>query len=105
MNTEILKITKRLTTPFLQSIPPQTEHFDAYLYAVVPRKEGLDLPDVKFGKDVRIDPCVLNWDQKTITAYVPLNINAGISSAEDLDPLWLETVEAGFLAFIYGCLP
>ena len=102
---ESLKITKRLTTPFMQSIPPQVEYFDAYIYAVVPRKPGLDIPDEKFGQDVRIDPCVLNWEQKTITATIPFDINKGITSASDLDDSWLEAVQAGFLALIYGCLP
>jgi hypothetical protein len=102
---ETITITRRATTPFLQSIPPQIEHFDAYIYAVVPRKSGLDIPEEKFGKDVRIDPCVLDWKQKAITATIPLDINTGITSADDLDDTWLEAVEAGFLALIYGCLP
>jgi hypothetical protein len=102
--TEI-KVTRRVTTPFVEMIPPQVTHFDAYIYAVVKRKEGLDLPDEKFGTDVRIDPAELNWRRKTITATIPLNINAGIKSLEDLDPNWFESLEAAFLALIYGNLP
>lgn len=102
---ETITITRRVTTPFLQSVPPQIEHFDAFIYAVVKRKPGLDLPDKKFGTGVRIDPCTLNWKQKTITATIPLNINDGITSAKDLEDTWLEAVEAGFLALIFGCLP
>lgn len=102
--TEI-RITRRVTTPFLEAIPPQIIHFDAYIYAVVQRKSGLDLPDEKFGKDVRIDPAILNWKRKTITTIIPLNINNGISSLEDLDPSWFESLEASFLALIFGSLP
>jgi hypothetical protein len=105
MENDIIKITRRVTTPFLQAVPPQVQHFDAYIYAVVARKEGLDIPDEKFGKGVRIDPCVFNWNQRTITAHIPLNINTGIASAEDLDDSWLEAVQAAFLALIMGCLP
>ena len=100
-----IRITRRVTTPFLEAVPPQIIHFDAYIYAVVQRKEGLDLPDEKFGKDVRIDPATLNWKRKTITAIIPLNINTGIKSIEDLDPSWFESLEASFLALIYGSLP
>ena len=100
-----IRIIRRVTTPFLEAIPPQVIHFDAYIYAVVQRKEGLDLPDEKFGKDVRIDPAILNWKRKTITAIIPLNINTGISSLEDLDQNWFESLEASFLVLIFGSLP
>lgn len=102
--TEI-RVTRRVTTPFIEMIPPQVTQFDAYIYAVVRRKEGLDLPDEKFGTNVRIDPAELNWKRKTITATIPLNINAGITSLEDLDPNWFESLEAAFLALIHGNLP
>lgn len=102
--TEI-KVTRRVTTPFLEAIPPQVTHFDAYIYAVVQRKEGLDLPDKKFGTGVRIDPAEFNWKRKTITVIIPLNINTGIKSLEDLEPNWFESLEASFLALIYGSLP
>ena len=101
----VIEVTRRVTTPFLEAVPPQVAYFDAYIYAVVKRKEGLDLPDEKFGEDVRIDPAIFNWKRKTITAIIPLNINAGISSLEDLDPAWFESLEASFLALIYGSLP
>lgn len=97
-------IVKRVTTPFLQAIPPQVSHFDAYIYAVVPRKEGLDIPNQKFGEKVRIDPCKFDWKQKTITAHIPKNINFGVDSENDLDESWLELVQAGFLALMTGCL-
>lgn len=100
-----IRITRRITTPFLEAVPPQVVHFDAYIYAVVKRKEGLDLPDKKFGTDVRIDPATLNWKRKTITITIPLNINDGITSIEDLEPSWFESLEASFLALIYGSLP
>jgi hypothetical protein len=101
---EKIILSKRLTTPFLQALPPQVEHFDAYIYAVVPRKKEKEV-DSKYGKNVRIDPCVLNWEQKTITAIIPLDINDGITSTNDLDDNWLEIVEASFLMLIFGCLP
>lgn len=102
--TEI-KITRRVTTPFLEAIPPEIIHFDAYIYAVVRRKDGLNLSGEKFGKDVRIDPAIFNWTRKTITAVIPFNINTGINSLEDLDQNWFESLEASFLALIYSCLP
>jgi len=102
--TEI-KVTRRVTTPFLEAIPPQITHFDSYIYAIVKRKEGLDIPNDKFGKDVRIDPAKFNWEQKTITVIIPLNINSGIETIEDLDPDWFESLEASFLAMMHGSLP
>ena len=104
MNKEI-KFIRRATTPFLQAIPPIVEHFDAYIYAVVKRKPGKDLPNVKWGTDVRLDPCELDWITKTITITIPLNINNGINSIEDLDSTFFESIEAAFLSLIYGCLP
>lgn len=100
-----LKITRRVTTPFLEAIPSQIIHFDAYIYAVVKRKKGLDLSDDKFGIDVRINPAILDWEQKTITAIIPYDININITSIDDLDPNWFESLEAAFLALIYGSLP
>lgn len=100
-----IKVTRRVTTPFLEAIPPQIVNFDSYIYAVVKRREGLDIPDVKYGTDVRIDPAVLNWKRKTITVTIPLNINIGIKSIDDLNPTWYESLEAAFLAIIYGTLP
>jgi hypothetical protein len=102
--TEII-VTRRITTPFLEAIPPQVTYFDAYIYAVVKRKEGLDLPDEKFGTNVRIDPAKFNWKRKTITAIIPFNINTGVSSLEDLQDDWFECLEVSFLALIHGCLP
>jgi hypothetical protein len=104
-NKTEIKVTRRVTTPFLEMIPPQVTHFDAFIYAVVKRKEGLDLPDETFGTDVRIDPAELDWRKKTITATIPLNINIGINSLEDLDPNWFESLEIAFLTLIYGNLP
>ena len=98
-------ITRRITTPFLEAIPPQVDHFDAYIYAVVKRKDGKDLPDEKHGIDVRIDPAKFNWKRKTITAIIPFNINTGIESIEDLEENWFECLEVAFLALIHGCLP
>lgn len=98
-------ITRRCTTPFLAAIPPQVEHFDAHLYAVVKRKPGKDLSQNKYGSDARLDPCVLDWQTRSITIHIPLNINAGIETVDDIDPNFFEAVEAAFLAVMQGCLP
>lgn len=105
INEDTIKVTRRVTSPFLEAIPPHVVHFDANIYAVVGRKAGKDLPDEEFGKDVRIDPAELNWRRKTITANIPLNINFGIESIEDLDENWFECLEVAFLALIRGCVP
>ena len=104
MSNKEIKIVRRVTTPFLQAIPPTIEHFDAYLYAVVKRKPGKDI-DTKFGKDVRLDPCEFDWLTKTITITIPLNINLGITSTDDIDINFFESVEAAFLSLMHGCLP
>ncbi len=75
------------------------------MYAVVKRRPGKDLPQEKWGTDVRLDPCILDWTRKTITVTIPLNINTGVESVDDLDPNFYESVEAGFLALMQGCLP
>lgn len=98
MGKELL-IHRRVTTPFLQAVPPQVEYFDAYLYAVVKRRHHQP------GTEVKLDPCVLDWTSKIITIHIPFNINEGITSFDDLDPLFFEAIEAAFLALIFGCLP
>lgn len=98
-------VTRRLTSPFLQALPSQVEEFDAYIYAVVKRKPGMDLENEEFGADVRIDPAILKLKIGTITAIIPKNINKGIESIDDLDEDWFESVEAAFMSLIYGCLP
>jgi len=99
-----IKVTRRVTTTFLQAIPPQIEHFDAFIYAVVKRKHGKDIDD-KWGSDVRLDPCIFDWVRKTITITIPLNINIGIKSIDDIDQNFYEEVEAAFLALMVGCIP
>ncbi len=99
-----INFTRRCTTPFLAAVPPQVAHFDGYLYAVVKRKPGKDLPDHKYGVDVRLDPCRLHWKSRTISIRIPLNINAGIGSVDDLDQNFFEAVEAAFLALMQGCI-
>lgn len=100
-----IRITRRVTTSFLEAIPSQVSHFDAYIYAVVKRKNGLDIPEEKYGINVRIDPATFNWNQKTITAVIPYNINIGIKSIDDLHETWFESLEAAFLAMIHNSLP
>jgi hypothetical protein len=99
-----IKITRRVTTTFLQAVPPQVESFDAFIYAVVKRKPGKDTKD-KWGTDVRLDPCILDWDKKVITIHIPLNINTGIETTDDIDPDFYESVEAAFLTLMWGCIP
>ena len=100
----MLKLTRRVTTLFLQELPEQIEHFDAYIYAIVNRKPNKVIPESEFGEDVRLNPCVLKWEQKTITMTIPPEINEGIESWDDLDPHFYEAVEAAFLALIKSCL-
>lgn len=100
----VLKLTRRVTTPFLQSIPPEIEHFDAYMYAVVPRKPGKDFPDEEWGVDARIDPCRLDWEHMSIEMTLPDKINYGIESFDDLDPRFFEAVEAAFISLMHGTL-
>jgi hypothetical protein len=99
-----IKVVRRVTTIFLQSIPPQIEHFDAFIYAVVKRKPGKDTDNI-WGQNVRLDPCVFDWDKKTITIHIPLNINHGISGVDDLEPNFFEGIEAAFIALMAGCVP
>lgn len=100
---EAIEITRRITSPFLQALPPQVEEFDAYIYAVVGRKEGKDITG-EFGKDVRIDPAILRLSQGIITCTIPYNINHGIETIDDLEEDWFEAVQAAFLALVHGCL-
>ena len=90
-----ITFTRRVTTAFLLAIPPQINKFDAYLYAVVKRKPEKETSG-KWGKDVRIEPCFLNWDQKTIEMRIPLNINKGIKNMDDLDENFFETIWASY---------
>jgi len=96
-------LTRRVTSPFLQAIPPNIQHFDAYLYAVVKRKPEKETNN-EWGKDVRIDPCFLNWEQKIIEMVIPFNINNGIKSIDDLDEEFFEAIQASFIAMMYGML-
>src|SRR5687767_3944304 len=100
-----IKFSRRVTTSFLQAVPQQITHFDAHIYAVVKRRPGKDLRDEKWGCDVRLDPCIFDWIRKTITITIPLNINTGVTSVDDLDEHFYESVEAAFIALMHGCLP
>jgi len=96
-------LTRRLTSPFLQAKPPNIQHFDVYLYAKVKRKPEKETNN-EWGKDVRIDPCFLNWEQKIIEMVIPFNINNGIKSIDDLDEEFFEAIQASFIAMMYGML-
>ena len=99
-----LKLVRRVTTPFLQSIPPEIENFDAYMYAIVKRKPGKDFPNHEWGVDARIDPCILDWKHMSIHMTLPDKINYGIDSFDDLEPEFFEAIEAAFVSLIYSCL-
>jgi hypothetical protein len=99
-----LILTRRVTSPFLQAIPQQIEHFDAYMYVVVPRKNGKDIPGHEWGTDVRLEPVELDWDRMNITVTIPLNINYGIRSFDDLDPNFFESIEVAFLSLMHAFL-
>lgn len=98
-----IKITRRITTPFLQAIPKIVEEFDAFMYIVVGRKAE-KVTDGQYGSEVRIDPATLHLSKGTITIRIPLNINMGISSIDDLEDDWYESIEAAFLLLIHSCL-
>ena len=100
---ESITITRRLTTPFLQAVPDQIEQFNASIYAIVDRKPH-KFVDGKYGKTVRIDPCVLNWSNKTIKVVIPLDINPGITSIDDILDDWYEAVQAAFLMLMQSSI-
>lgn len=95
-----LIFTRRVTSQFLLNIPAQA--YTAYLYVVVGRAPEAMIPEIKYGSDVRIDPCYFDWNSKTITFHIPYNINPGITKIEDLDPNFYESVEAAFIALLYS---
>ena len=99
-----LKLTRRVTSPFIQAIPPQIQRFDAYMYAIVKRKIEKEYPNEIWGIDARIDPCILDWDHMSIQMTMPEKINYGIKSFEDLDPHFFEAIEAAFLSLMHNTL-
>lgn len=96
-------IRRRVTSTLLDALPPTIKHFDAHLYAIIPRKEDRICPG-QYGSDVRIDPCILDWASGTITMTIPLDINPGLAGLEDLDPDFFEAVQAAFLALAHACI-
>ena len=103
--TQTITVTKRVTSSFLEDLPPQVITSDVFIYAVVKRKTEHDYINEKFGVDVRIDPATFNWQSKTITANIPLNINYGINNIDQLDEYWFESLQAAFIIMIKSCLP
>ena len=101
---KILTQERRVTSCFLQAIPPQIKHFDAYIYAIVPRKPKKEIPEAEFGTDVRIDPCKFDWDTKSITMQIPLDFNDGITSFDDIDPRFYESIEVAFISLMQNCV-
>lgn len=100
-----LIITRRVTSNFLKSLPETIEQYSAYLYLVVDRAPHAILKEVKYGDDVRIDPCYFDWATKSITMYIPYDINPGIGSIDDIEPTFYEGVEAAFLALLFSVSP
>lgn len=103
--TQTITVTKRVTSSFLEDLPPQVITSDVFIYAVVKRKTEHDYINEKFGVNVRIDPATFNWQSKTITANIPLNINYGINNIDQLDEYWFESLQAAFIIMIKSCLP
>lgn len=101
---KIITETRRVTSCFLRAVPPQIQHFDAYIYAIVQRKPDKIVPEVEFGTEARIDPCVLDWDNKVIHMYMPTDFNDGISSFDDLDPQFFESIEVAFISLMQSCV-
>jgi hypothetical protein len=100
-----LIITRRVTSTFLAALPDNVTEFSAYLYAVVSRSPQAIVKDHKFGLQARIDPCYFDWTTKSITMYLPQNINPGINSLDDLDPTFYDGIEAAFIALILSSIP
>ena len=96
-----IHLTRRVTSSFLQAIPPNIQHFDAYLYAIVKRKPEKEI-NSEWGKDVRINPCFLNWEQKIIEMMIPFDINDGIESINDLDEGFFEAIQESFITMMHG---
>ena len=103
-DNKTISITLRATSSFLQAIPPPITHFDADIYVVVNRKEGLNLPEEKYGTYVRLDPVHFDWTSKTFTINIPTNINTGITSIDDMEENWFESVQAALLFFMTSSL-
>lgn len=100
--TEII-ITRRLTSTFLRALPAPIDHFNAHLYAIVARKPHAVVPG-ETGKEAFLDPCVLDWKSRTLTIHIPIDINPGIRSVDDLDPDFYDAVQAAFLSLAYACV-
>jgi hypothetical protein len=100
-----IRFTRRSTTTFLQSIPKNLEHFDVEFLAVVKRKPGKDVPEEKWGTDVRLDPVHFDWQKKAVTITIPSEFNYGIASEHDLHDGFFEAVEAAILTLMINNLP
>ena len=66
---------------------------------MVPRKPD-KIIEGKYGSDVRLDPCEFSLSTLCITATIPLDINPGIESEDDLIDEWYEMVQAVFVAML-----
>jgi hypothetical protein len=95
-----ISLTRRVTSSFIDAIPKQYEDLQGCVYAIVQRKPEKVVPDSPYGIDVRLEPCSLNLAERTIKMTLPLDLNEGIHSFEDLDPHFFEAVEAAFLVLI-----
>lgn len=98
-----LIIRRRATSTLLRSLPVHIEEFNAQLYVIVARQPGSEVSGER-GKDVRLDPCTFEWDNKQITIRIPLDINPGIHGVEDLHPDFFEAVQAAFLTLAHACV-
>lgn len=80
----------RVTSNFIQSIPHHVKHFDGILIAEVKTKSD---------RLAILDPCIFDWNTKTISMNLPENRNDNIEFS-DLDDNFYEGLEAAFLVIM-----
>ena len=97
-----LTIKRRATSTLLRALPEHIQQFNADLYVIIARKPEATVPG-EYGKDVRLDPCSLDWNSKIISIRIPLDTNPGITGVKDLDPNFFEAIQAAFLTLANAC--
>lgn len=92
--SQAITITRRVTSPFLQALPPNLEEFNAHMQIRLQTENKYE---------ITIDPCILNWETMTITIIIPLDRNKELCNINDFNPIFFEAIEAAFLTLIYNC--
>ena len=98
-----LNIKCRITSTLLDALPDQIVEFNAHLYVIVKRKQESFGP-TKSEQSVKLDPCILDWESKTISIRIPFDINPNITCMNDLPPDFFDVVQAAFLTLAYACV-